>query len=100
MKKENAILEKINRIEKVKKYWVCIIGEANPEHLKMGSDSPLRKAVKEAYGEETGYDCRDCWSGWDSSLEQVEVLKAVWCMDKEDPIYDEIKNILKKHGRL
>ena len=81
-------------------YWVCVIGATNSKNLKDGADSPMRKAVQQAFEEVTGHEHEDCWSGWGSEKERVDVINAVWSMDEKDPLYEAIKCMLKGGGRL
>jgi hypothetical protein len=81
-------------------YWICIIGATNSNKLKGGADSSMRNAVEKAFEETTGHEQEICWSGWGSEKEKVDVINAVWSMDKNDPLYEEIKCMLKDGGRL
>ena len=81
-------------------YWVCIIGATNSKNLKNGADSPMRNAVRKAFEETTGHEDETCWSGWGSENEKVDVVNAVWAMEKDDPLYKSIKRMLKKGGRF
>lgn len=81
-------------------YWICIIGPTNSKNLKDDSNSPMRNAVQKAFEETTGHEDETCWSGWGSEKEKVDILNAVWSMDENDPLYEEIRRMLKCGGRL
>lgn len=83
-----------------KKYWICIIGSVEEKKLKHGADAPLRNAVENAYENMLGDEDTVCWSGWGSGQEKVDLLNAVWSMDKEDPLYISIQAMLKGAERL
>ena len=83
-----------------KKYWICIIGSVEEKKLKQGADAPLRNVVKNAYANMLGDKDTVCWSGWGSGQEKVDVLNAVWSMDKKDPLYISIQAMLKGEERL
>jgi hypothetical protein len=80
-------------------YWICVIGTTNSKNLKSGADSLMRSSVEKAFEETTGHEDKICWSGWGSEKEKVDVLNAVWSMEKDDPLYKSIKRMLKKGGR-
>lgn len=51
--------------------WTCKIGgEINS--LPNGADSPLRKAVEQAFKDLTGVDNKFCFSGWSGKLTPIE----------------------------
>jgi hypothetical protein len=81
-------------------YWICIIGGTNSKNLPHGADAPLRSAVKIAFNKTIGHYDDNCWSGWGTEKTKVDVLNAVWSMEKEDPIYVAIEAMLKGAGRL
>ena len=81
-------------------YWICVIGATNSKNLKGGSDYPMRNAVQKAFEETTGHEDETCWSGWGSEKEKVDIVNAVWSMDKDDPLYEAIKGMLKGGGRM
>lgn len=51
--------------------WECKIG-AFGGSLEMGSDSPMRKAVRKAYKELTGEEPNFVFSGWGAELTPEE----------------------------
>ena len=53
--------------------WVCKVGWAGRSSLPSGSDSPMRKAVWEAFLALTGHEPKFCFSGWGGSLEECEL---------------------------
>lgn len=55
------------------KCWECKIGP-QPYDLPMGSDSPMRKAVEQAYFKLTGKHPEWCFSGWSSDLNEFEKM--------------------------
>jgi hypothetical protein len=57
---------------KQKRIWDCKIGEVDLEKLPKGSDSPMRKAVENAYHELTGEWPDFIFSGWDAELDEEE----------------------------
>ena len=81
-------------------YWICIIGATNSKNLKGGADAPMRNAVQKAFEETTGHEDEICRSGWGSEKEKVDIVNAVWSMDKDDKLYEAIKSMLKGGGRL
>ena len=81
-------------------YWICIIGGTNSKNLPSGADQPLRSAVRNAFEKTTGHEDETCWSGWGTEKDKVDVLNAVWSMEKEDPLYISIQAMLKDIGRL
>ena len=81
-------------------YWICIIGATNSKNLKSGADYPMRNAVQTAFEKTTGHENEVCWSGWGSEKEKVDILNAVWSMDKDTPLYEAIKCMLKGSGRM
>jgi hypothetical protein len=86
--------------EQEKNYWVCIIGATDRKNLKSGADSPMRNAVEQAFEKTTGEEHKICWSGWGSTQPKIDVLNAIWSMDKNDPLYKIITDLLKENGRL
>jgi len=87
-------------MDEKKQYWICIIGATNRENLKGGADSPMRNAVEEAFKKTVGHEDEICWSGWGSEKEKVDVMNAIWSMDKDDLLYIAIKYMLKGGNRL
>ena len=85
---------------KEQKYWICIIGSVEENKLKIGADAPMRNAVQTAFNEMFEDEDTNCWSGWGSGQEKVDLLNAVWSMGKEDPLYISIQAMLKGAGRL
>ncbi len=51
--------------------WYCKIGETKGK-LPMGSDAPMRMAVRKAYGEITGGEPSFIFSGWGAELTEPE----------------------------
>ena len=54
------------------KIWDCKIGEIDEEKLSSGSNSPMRKAVRQAYKELTGEEPKFIFSGWGGNLTKIE----------------------------
>ena len=54
------------------KIWDCKIGEIQNKHLPESSDSPMRRAVEEAYIKITGHEPLFNFSGWGGELTEVE----------------------------
>jgi len=54
------------------KIWDCKIGEIEAAKLPLGSDSPMRQAVKKAYFELTGQEPNFVLSGWGGELTDME----------------------------
>jgi len=57
------------------KVWTCKIG-GYVDDLPPGADSPLRRAVSEAYQRLTGREDEFCFSGWGGSLNAGEMEVA------------------------
>jgi hypothetical protein len=72
-----------------KEYWMCIIGGVDRNSLPMGSDSPLRMAVREKYFQMFGHD-DVCASGWGIDEERYQVLRELHLKSTE-----ELKKLLK-----
>jgi hypothetical protein len=54
------------------KSWSCTIGEVDAGHLPSGADSPMRRAVENAYHELTGEWPRFIFSGWGAELDPIQ----------------------------
>jgi hypothetical protein len=59
-------------MEKNKAIWSCKIGEVDRDILPLGSDLPMREAVRRAYIEITGQEPRFNFSGWAGELTPIE----------------------------
>lgn len=54
------------------KIWECKIGEADPSVLSPFADTPMRRAVEEAYQRLTGQEAKFIFSGWAAELTEGE----------------------------
>lgn len=54
------------------KIWSCKIGEIDEGKLPIGSDLPMRIAVREAYYRVTGEWPEFLFSGWSAELDDIE----------------------------
>lgn len=52
--------------------WTCKVGAFGEIQLPLGSDSPMRNAVAEAYKQVTGIYPTFCFSGWGENLTEYE----------------------------
>ena len=84
----------------VKNYWICIVGDTDKNKLKGGADNLMCNAVDKAFKKTTGHDYNIMWSGWGSTQERVDIINAIWNMEKDDPIFISIVAMLKGSKRL
>jgi len=75
-------------------YWHCIIGPTDRDKLQVGGDFPMRTAVENAFWRLTGHHEESCWSGWGYDEEHVQILVSVCILNKHDPRFSKIKQIL------
>lgn len=84
------------KTSKAKKYWMCIIGPVEEKALKPGADSPMRNSVVKAFYETFGRQSHMCSSGWGADEERIKAVDTIASMDKDDPIYLSIQELLAK----
>lgn len=73
---EERIVELREKYEPVphpdERWWGCIIGPMEPQHLTGGKDSPMRNAVAEAFKSICSEDPEHCFSGWNANPTEPE----------------------------
>ena len=72
-----------------KQYWFCLIGPTDRDRLPVGSDAPLRNAVKNAFTTLTGAQSEHVYTGWGHSEEEAELLNDVSSMMRSYPDFKE-----------
>ena len=82
--------------ETKQRYWICVIGPTDQNKLPSGSDSPMRKAVTKTFKKITKHEDQDCYSGWGNDEERMKLVQYVWCIDKDNPFYKKILEMIEK----
>ena len=75
------------------KIWECKVGIAFEDELENGADSPMRKAVEDAYYRLTGRYPSFVFSGWGAKLTDIEkdtVIEQQAMRDRENAIPKQV----------
>lgn len=74
-----------------KQYWMGIIGPEDPnKYQRNGADSPLKDALRDAFGRMFGHQEEVLASGWGIDEERYELLRTLHIMPTQ-----KLKELLK-----